>query len=447
MGNKWEPDQTRDSVFGNGSQSPYIGFGVLNPDSILGLLNGLTLMDLTSDNHDAAIQNTIDLVSRHFHADHAYIFLRDNESGELKNAASACQGNEKVSEAAESALAIPGNCPGTESRAVIDGVMQTGQAVLIQDVMKNEEFCADPSFQRFNIKSAMCAPIKAGSAPDGVLGVIYLDSSSAAADKWAKQDLDLLDFIAGWLGLAIEVVNLQRQKDRNQCLITAGQVVLNISHSVKNILQLVSGAIEVLDFGLRTDQIHRVKRSWKILRPNLERIRKFTLDMLDFSKERRLELGPCEFNRTIQAAVESLQMHLKQKETKLHIRIDQKIPVIELDSDGIHQMAVNLILNAIDIVDENTGIVTVETRLRAKEEGVELTVSDNAPGLADEEKEKIFLPLQSVRNKTGSGLGLAIVKKIVEQHKGRIEVQSEPAKGTTLRVILPIPPRRVPQTS
>jgi len=256
-----------------------------------------------------------------------------------------------------------------------------------------------------------------------------------------------LDFIAGWLGLAIEVVNLQRQKDRNQCLITAGQVVLNISHSVKNILQLVSGAVEVLDFGLRTDQIHRVKRSWKILRPNLERIRKFTLDMLDFSKERRLELGPCEFNRTIQAAVESLQMHLKQKETKLHIRIDQKIPVIEFDSDGIHQMAVNLILNAIDIVDENTGIVTVETRLRAKEEGVELTVSDNAPGLADEEKEKIFLPLQSVRNKTGSGLGLAIVKKIVEQHKGRIEVQSEPAKGTTLRVILPIPPRRVPQTS
>lgn len=391
------------------------------PNSSLAFLYGLALPDLTSDNRDAALETIIELTAAHFSADRAYVLLKDNETNELQIAARACP------DAAT-------DTPGTISKPITNRTMETGQAVFVQNATKDEEFFAEPGLQGADIKSVICAPLKGPQQP---LGVIYLDTSSAAVDKWDRQDLDLLNFAAGHLGAAIAVVSLQQERDKNQCLITAGQVALNISHSVKNILQLVSGAIEMLDFGLRTDQIHRVKRSWKILKPNLERIKKLTLDMLDFNRQRRLEAKPCDFNTIIQAAVESLQTQLKEKKTKLHIRIDQKIPVAQLDDDKIHQMVVNLILNAIDIVDKETGTVTVETRHLPAEAALELSISDNGPALSGQEKEEIFLPFQSVRNKTGSGLGLAIAKKIVEQHKGRIEVESEPDKGTTFRVTLP----------
>lgn len=428
---------------GRQPQNEALGSGSESSDRTLAFLYNLALADLTSGNREAAMQNIVDLISAHLNADHTYILLKDENSDELQKVASACRHAEHISKAAASTLGMRDEHFNTASSGLINHGLEKGQGILVRDTMNNEEFGADPDFQRFNIKAAICVPIKAMSAPVGRQGLIYLDSSQDNC-KWSKQELDLLNFIAGCLGPAIEVINLQQEKERDQRLIAAGKVVLNISHSVKNILQLISGAVEVLDFGLRTDQIHRVKRSWKILKPNLDRIGRFTLDMLDFSKEKRLELSGCEFNRIIQAAVESLQMDLKQKETNLHIRIDQKIPVIELDCDGIHQMAVNLILNAIDIVDENTGVVTVETKFCADEGAVELAVSDNGPSLNDEEKEEIFLPLQSIRNKTGSGLGLAIAKKIVEQHRGRIEIESAPERGSTLRVI--IPAKVVPQT-
>jgi signal transduction histidine kinase len=218
---------------------------------------------------------------------------------------------------------------------------------------------------------------------------------------------------------------------------TAGQASLKISHSVKNIIQLVSGSAEVIDFGLRTNEIHRVKRSWSILKPNLERVKKFMLDMLDFSRERHLELGPCEFNAVIQSAIESLNSQLKQKKTKLHIRIDQQIPVIELDGERIHEMAANLILNAIDIVDEETGVVSVKTKYLEGQNAVQLSVTDNGPGISEEAKEKIFQPFESSKNKLGTGLGLAIAKQIIEQHNAEIQIESEIGKGSTFKVILP----------
>jgi signal transduction histidine kinase len=200
---------------------------------------------------------------------------------------------------------------------------------------------------------------------------------------------------------------------------------------------MVGGAAEVIEFGLRTNQIHRVKRSWEILSPNLERLRKFTLDMLDYSKERRLETGPCDFNRIIQGAIESLKAQLKQKGSKLNIRIDQNIPTLELDAERIHEMSLNLILNAIDIVDHDTGVVTVSTHYNENDQSVQLSVADNGPGMSEEMKKKIFTPFESGKNKFGTGLGMPIAKQIVDQHKGRIEIESQLEKGATFNVILP----------
>ena len=386
-------------------------------DTTLQFLQSLPLSNLTVDNHKETLNNALELIIEQFSADNGYILLKNNDLELLADAHKNAQ--------AESTT--------TFSNSLIEKVIQTKKEIIVKDAMNNQEFFGDPNFQRFNINSAICVPI---NGPDVPIGAIYLDSSNQQC-SWSEQDITLLDFVARYIKLAIDVVQLQQQTAKNQRLITAGQVSLKISHSIKNIIQLVLGATEVIDFGLRTNEIHRVKRSWDILKPNLERVRKFMLDMLDFSRERHLELGPCQFNSVIQSAIESLKAQLKQKKTKLHIRADQSIPVIELDSERIHEMATNLILNAIDIVDENTGAVTVETKYLQEQGTVQFSVTDNGPGISDEAKERIFLPFESTKNKLGTGLGLAIAKQIIEQHNAKIEIDSEPGKGATFRVILP----------
>jgi signal transduction histidine kinase len=379
---------------------------------------------MTNENQQKVLENIVRLLAEHLGANSGYI-LTKNEQSESKE------------QLAVLARYVRGRDDdgNTFSNTLINKTLQIGRGQLVQNAMNNKEFFGDPSFQTYNIKSAICVPVK---TPRDSLGVMYFDSSEEKCE-WNEPDLNLLETLAGFIGLAIENNQLQLDKQKNSRLIAAGHASLHISHSIKNILQLIGGAEEVIDFGLRTDQIHRVKRSWDILKPNLERIKEFTLEMLDFSREHRIELGPCEFNRVVQDAIDSLRAQLKQKDTKLHIRVDPRMPTVKLDGKRIYQMIVNLILNALDVVDEQTGVVEVQTRHLADDSAVELTVSDNGPGLDKDARKNVFLPYQSTKSKNRfkTGLGLAIAKQIVDQHKGQIKVESEPGKGSTFKVTLP----------
>jgi len=386
----------------------------------LRLLNSLGLDSLTTENTEDVLNEAMSAIVRHLGADHGYIVLKDDK-GELVNVASAYRDEQSASQM-------------TASDAVIDKVMSTSTAVFVENAMQNPEFVGDASFQRFNIGTAICVAIKTSQSTDGV---IYIDSTGG---KWDNSHIEVLEFIGRYMGLALSEVRWQKKQRENKRLIATGTAALQLSHSVKNILQMVSGAAEIVDFGLKNNQTHRVKRSWDILKPNLERMRKYTLEMLDYSKDRPIKPGPCNFNREIQGAIESLKAQLKQKNSRLNIRIDQKIPTIELDSERLCEMALNILLNAIDIVDEDEGIVSVETKYLPEQEEVLYAVTDNGPGMSEEMKEKIFTPFESKKSKFGTGLGMPIAKQVVDQHGGRIEIDSEIDKGTTFNIYLPAKP-------
>ncbi len=389
-------------------------------DPTLCLIGSLGLETLTSENTKDVLTTATSAIVERLGADHGYIVLKDDK-GELVSVASICHDEQ-------------GDPQMTASNAVIDKVMESAVGIIIENAMQSPDFGADPNLQRFNIQCVICVPIKTA---DSTVGVIYADSSSC---KWDSSHLGLLEFIGRYMGLALNNICQQQKLRENTRLVATGTAALKLSHSVKNILQMIGGAAEIVDFGLRTNQIHRVKRSWDILKPNLERMRKYTLEMLDYSKDRPLKLDPCDLNRVIQSAIESLKSQLKQKNSKLNIRIDQKIPTIELDGERIHEMALNIILNAIDIVDEQVGIVSVETRYLPEQQEVLYAVTDNGPGITDEMKVKIFTPFESKKSKFGTGLGMPIAKQVVDQHGGRIEINTEIDKGTTFNIYLPAKP-------
>lgn len=388
----------------------------------MALLKKLAKNDITQDNFAQALTEIITAVAAHTKADHGYI-LEKEKNGEFVSIASIHQNGKE-----EQMVTICGD--------LVDAVVDNKKGILLENAMQNSQFGKNPIFQRFNINSVICLPL---TVADRTLGIIYLDNNTSDP-KWDQQIFELIEFIATFLAMAINGVKLAKALHENKRLIDAGSATLKLSHSVKNILQMIGGAAEVVDFGLRTNEIHRVKRSWDILKPNFERLRRFTMDMLDYSKERKIELGPCDFNRVIQGAIESLKDQLKQTKSKLNIRIDRKIPNLELDGERIHEMALNLILNALDIVNDANGVVSVETKYLPDKNEVKLTVSDNGSGISEEMKDKIFTPFESDKNKFGTGLGMPIVKQVVDQHEGRIEIETELDKGTAFHIILPARP-------
>lgn len=389
-----------------------------NSMAIPSFVTALIAESVTNENLQENLLRATDGIVDYLDATNAYIILK-RPGNKFDSIASVHRGD-------------TGNDMTTACDAMIKYVIENDADMIVDDAMQSQEFPSDPQFQRFNIKSAICAPLKANGT---ISGVIYADSIQQC--QWKQEHLQLLSLIGSLAGLVVDNCAMHGEVKKNYRLIQTGKATLNLSHSVKNILQMIGGAAEVIDFGLKSNQIHRVMKSWDILKPNLERLRKFTLDMLDYSKERRLELDKCDFNRVIQGSIESLQAQLKQKKSKLGIRIDQNIPALELDSERIHEMSLNLILNAIDIVDDTGGIVSVETMYLEQQQSVQLSVTDNGPGMTDEMKEKIFTPFESDKNKLGTGLGMPIAKQIIDQHNGRIEIETVQGKGTTFNVILP----------
>jgi len=126
---------------------------------------------------------------------------------------------------------------------------------------------------------------------------------------------------------------------------------------------------------------------------------------------------------------------LRQQQIELVRKFGDGLPQVRADRGQIEQVCLNLILNAADAMS-NGGTLTVGSA-RDSSAFVQLTFADTGTGMAPDKQKQLFVPFLTTKAQ-GTGLGLAIVQKIIEAHRGKIEVESKPKKGTTFRVLLPV---------
>ncbi|MEN8128027.1 MAG: ATP-binding protein [Planctomycetota bacterium] len=227
-------------------------------------------------------------------------------------------------------------------------------------------------------------------------------------------------------------------EDQKKRMIEAGQAVMNMSHGIKNILQTLRSGQNIMDEALDRRDIDMAKRTWGILRQNLDRIQKLSLDMLKFSKDETPHLKPCRFNRLVESVVQSIHPQADQRQVGIRVQLDENLEQVSIDAEQMSDVVMNLLINAIEAVEPKTGRVIVHTELDSGAEQVVLRVSDNGPGIED--TGAIFEPFYSTKNNVGAGLGLTIAKKIIENHAGTIDVQSLPDEGSIFTVRIPIKP-------
>lgn len=249
-----------------------------------------------------------------------------------------------------------------------------------------------------------------------------------------------LEYSPGDTMVAIAFDNLQSKQtaQQRQRLMQAGQAALNLSHGIKNILQALTTGRDVIDSAFSHSDIDQAKKGWNILKRNLDQIQKLVLDMLKFSKEAQLQLQPCQFNRLIETVVQMVGPQAQMRTVGITTHLDETIGLVKVDPDRMQDVAMNLILNAIEAVEPQRGHVTVSTQIDLQRHHLVLRVQDNGPGIDD--LSSLFEPFHTTKTSTGVGLGLAIVRKVVLLHNGTVDAQSIPGEGSIFTVRLPYLP-------
>lgn len=327
------------------------------------------------------------------------------------------------------------------SRTILHHAMKKSEGVLSTNAMSDPRFQAGDSVQQYHIRSAICSPIKFRERD---FGAVYIDSSIANY-TFTEEQLALMNAIGHHTGLALANAELLTEKLHAERLAAVGETVASLSHSIKNILQGLRGGADVVEMGLKRDDLKIARGGWDILKRNLDRIVSLTLNMLTYSRQRTLEPELVKLDTLLEDCAELYETTAEQKGVALILDCDPEMPPIPVDPNLLHQALMNLIGNAIDAVEPETGAVTIRTLYQVTDPLLGATpayavieIIDNGPGIPEDRRDWIFEPFKSTKGIRGTGLGLAVTRRIVEEHRGRIELHTELGEGAMFRVVLPV---------
>jgi len=238
----------------------------------------------------------------------------------------------------------------------------------------------------------------------------------------------------------MEIERLHRtQMSRAEHMATLGEMATGLAHEIRNPLAGIAGVIEIIGRDLPSTSPARAVV--KDVRQEIARINHIVTDLLQTARPHPPCVRKSDLNTTIEHAVMLGRQQALAKSVEIALRKDPSLPEVEHDSDQIHQVLLNLLLNALQAIDQN-GRITVT--LERKGDAAVVKVADNGRGISPDHLPHIFRPFFTTRGE-GTGLGLSLVRRVVEDHQGRIDVTSTVGKGTTFSVILPL--ERTAQTT
>jgi signal transduction histidine kinase len=222
-----------------------------------------------------------------------------------------------------------------------------------------------------------------------------------------------------------------------------GQTIAALSHHIKNILQGFKSGGEILKMGLQDKDENLLKRGWKIVEKNQGKIYELVTDMLSYSKEREPNVETVCLNGVARDVVELLTERARELGVRLDLKLDDQLPRCLADPEGMHRSLLNVVINALDAVEDvDKARVVVVTEREADGAFLRIRVIDNGAGIPPERLGDIFKPFVSSKGARGTGLGLAVSRKVLREHGGDILVQSEPGRGSAFTLRLPF---RAPQ--
>jgi signal transduction histidine kinase len=222
-------------------------------------------------------------------------------------------------------------------------------------------------------------------------------------------------------------------------LASVGELAASIAHELNNPLATVTLRVESVLARTPTEDSRR--RPLEIIRQEVQRMSDLVANLLQFSRRGNDQISTVDVAQELTRTIELVQHNLRKHQIQLVREFAPDVPPIFADRQKLRQIFLNIITNAADAMPSG-GTLQLRVgprRLVDGEPGVHLEFIDTGGGISRENMEKVMEPFFTTKEDgKGTGRGLAICRRIVQEHQGAFEITSEPGKGTTVRVSLPV---------
>lgn len=226
----------------------------------------------------------------------------------------------------------------------------------------------------------------------------------------------------------------EEQIQQSERLATVGHMAAGVAHEVGNPLTAISSLVQVCQ--RKTDDPF-IQDQLKKVRDHIQRITKIVRDLVDFSRPSSLKTEMMNVNEIIKSAVGLLKHDARCRSVTFNMELSPRIPGIEGVPDHIHQVVVNILLNAVDAMK---GIKNqrIDIRTWQEDDRIKIAIEDVGEGIPDKQLNRIFEPFFTTKEVgSGTGLGLSVSHGIISKMGGTIEVESQEGVGTTFTLNLP----------
>ena len=229
-----------------------------------------------------------------------------------------------------------------------------------------------------------------------------------------------------------EIETMHRtQMSRAEHLATLGELATGLAHEIRNPLAGIAGVIEII--GRDLPATSPAREMVKDVRMEINQINRILTDLLETARPHPPMMMRSNLNTTVEHAVMLARQQVLSQPIKIELQQAPDLAEVEHDSDQIHQVLLNLLLNAVQAME---GAGTVRVEISSRGDCASVMVSDTGRGIPEQNLSQIFRPFYTTRG-NGTGLGLSLARRIVEEHRGRINVTSVVGKGSNFEVLLP----------
>jgi two-component system NtrC family sensor kinase len=388
----------------------------------------------SSLDQDEVLEATMEGIREIMQVEAGSLVLLDEDTGELVY--------RKTLSPAHSRIA---GQPVHTGKGLVRHVIASGEARLANDVERDPHFSGELVEEMAGVvpEAILCVPLAVRGRTIGAIELI-----NKLEGRFSERDLDLLRAIAASVAVAVENANLYaelaafaEELERSQAklvqaekMAAIGRLAASLAHEVNNPLQAIHNSLHLsLHEGLSSQ---RREEYLGMAQSEVERLIEIVQRMLDFYRPSRGGIETADLNQVVNNVLALAHKRFQHGDVEVHTDLAPDLPEVPVVPDQISQVLLNLVINAVEALPSG-GDVWLKTELSDQGHEVLLSVRDSGPGVPPERMAYLFEPFYTTKTE-GTGLGLAISYGIVERHGGTIEVLSEPDRGTTFVVRLPV---------
>jgi len=229
---------------------------------------------------------------------------------------------------------------------------------------------------------------------------------------------------------------LEHQSQHTEKLVSMGQLAAGVAHEINNPLGVILCHLDLVKD--ESNLSEEAKEDLKIIEKHVGNCRNIISDLLRFARQSRPSFAMASINDLIDEVVAMASNQMGMQSIQVEVSLDDRIPKIRVDVDRMRQVLLNLLLNSAQAI-EKKGNIRFLSRYDQGNENVVVTVEDNGCGIPDDLHDKIFDPFFTTKAPgKGTGLGLSISYRIIQEHGGKIAIESDSDKKIT-RIIITLP--------